>query len=225
MRAIKKILSSFAPDLVIIQADYHYFLHTDFIMGVVPRLLPGARIMSFLDESVLSPVEWLPQYLRVSNDKPPERTAGPDSIKLYQKLVLKILEDRIARGSDMVLTETSARMDTLNGRNMKQANLALIRVMRHISTPYQVLQDVNVSSEIIKREGYEAFMSRRDESSSTQPGQDPIPGHSSRDNILFIGTGNNELDYQGLMWFDRNLVHHLKNGIPDIKVHVLGENW
>lgn len=225
VRAIRKILLSFAPDLVIMHANYRNFLHSDYIMDVTPRMLPNSRIMTFLDESLMSPIEWLPRYLAVSNATAPDRDEGPDTVMEYQKSIMTILEDKLVKGSDMALTETKARVGIINGRNIEHADIALLRVMRLMNTPYQVLHHVKMSSHIMKKEGYHAFMSRRGDLSIVQPEQRPIPEYSSRNKILFLGTGNCELDFHALMWFDRNLVFYLRNGISNPKVDVMGENW
>ena len=107
----------YAPDLIAIHSNFRSYIHSDYIMSVAPRILPTARVMSFMDESVLSPVEWLPLYLKVSGQEAPKRTSGPDSTKQYQKSFFLALEDRFVRGSDMVLTQSTARMNAINARN------------------------------------------------------------------------------------------------------------
>ena len=194
-------------------------------MTILPRILPDTRVISFLDERVQSPVEWLPTYLKLSGQLPPRRTSGSDTAREFQKSFLDAMADRFVQGSDVVVCETVAKKDVINGK-VAQKGLASIRVLQPLNTPYRVLMEIGKSGVIFGNEGYDGVISsKRDTISSVQPQPEPIPNHSSRNNIVFVGTGNNEADYQSIMWFDHKLLKYLKEGIPGIKVDVIGNNW
>lgn len=95
----------------------------------------------------------------------------------------------MTQGSDLVIMNSKEKLDVVAGRygsiSGETSSKDKFKLLRLMHTP------LNVSKSIMKPETIREISS--------------IPHHRGRKNILFVGNGNNEVDYQALMWYDMKM--------------------
>ena len=157
---------------------------------------------------VMSPIEWYPLNVKLSGRRMPQRKSS-DAVREYQKLYMEHVEDKLIQRSDLVIFNSKEKLDVVALRN-KLSSKERFKLLRPMLTPLNMIRSTFHSE---------------DRNNSTNRMIYSASSHENRKNIVFVGTGNVEVDYQALIWFDRVLVQWINDGIPGIKVDVIGKNW
>jgi len=200
-------ISTVSPDLIIFYYSSFNHFHYKFIAQNVKSFSPRAKLIVFLEESILTPIEWLPIYIKLI-ERPKNSTKK--SIRKFQKMISKENELYFLKTADVIFLNSNQKREILSFSNSNYFNK--LKVLRYMHTSQKILIKYHKNKENIMQ----IIKSRR---------KTPPPPHGSRKNIVFIGTGNFETNYLGLLWFDRNIIRWLRDGIPGIICDVIGKNW
>jgi hypothetical protein len=152
-----------------------------------------------MEEPHLSPIEWLPIYLRASGSS---RSDESISVKEYQRTVLGKLDLSFLKLSDMFLVNSVEKQHLLAhiSDDIQIAKVKLLRIMRGP-------RHIDINRPRVHNRHHK-----------------PAP-HHLRKNIVFVGTGNLQMNYQAMKYFDRNLIEDIVRGIPGTICDVYGKNW
>jgi len=195
-RILGDYVSSAKFDFVVLFFSFLDVHNFDFIISNIRRENPAAKVITVLDEPHLSPIEWLPLYYRVTGkSKKPENL----SVKEFQQQIFATLDKKYVDQSDMVLLNSIGKHKLLRQVHESLANSSKVQLLRTMWAPLEAsVKDIS------------KFV--------------PAP-RKDRKNIVFVGTGNLQMNYQALRWFDRNIIRDISAGIPGIICDVYGKNW
>ena len=189
-------ITNIKPDIVLLFFSFYDVYYFDFILNELRRVLPATKVITALDEPNLSPIEWLPLYYRISGGR---HKSENTTAKQFQQQVFDLLDKRYIELSDTVLLNSIGKFRLLTQTSDDKSHHKM-KLLRTMLTPTEVHNNRKIAT--------------------LAP-----PPRGSRKNIVFIGTGNLQMNYQALKWFDTNIMQDLNNGIPGIICDVYGKNW
>jgi hypothetical protein len=260
-------ISKYEPDLFIFYYYYPVYYQENLVLKTIKSYYPRGKIMTFMEQVDLSPLEWINHHLKL------DKLNRYESAQINTKKTL-LVEADVSKSN---LTSLMRKLSTLDAADEELAkmesqidiNHSLLKkieenelaefesaanskedkVLLEIA-PYekQISFIKNIEKIYIDSSDYIIFDSEEKKNrilcdSDKNPNKYNVlrlmitplsilsrskilpKGYSGRKNIVFVGSGNAEVNVKAIKWLDENIIKDLDNGIPGIRCDIYGKHW
>ena len=259
-------IAKYEPDLFIFYYYYPVYYQGNFVLKTIKSFYPRGKVMTFMEQVDLSPLEWINHHLKLDKLNRYESAQINTKKKLLLEAdvsnsnltsLMRKLSNLDADDVELAKMESQININhdllkKIEEKELAELELDSSKEDKHLLeiAPYekQISFIKNIEKTYIDSSDTVIFDSEEKKNrilcdSEKNPNKYNVlrlmitplsilsqskilpKGYSGRKDIVFVGSGNAEVNVKAIKWLDENIIRDLDNGIPGIKCDIYGKHW